>query len=136
MTTTIWLADYLKPDWPGFSLAYRIERERRIGGEVKIEVSYGIASQTREACPAAAMLKQNRGHWGIENSLHYRRDVTLGEDACRIREGHSGQVMACLRNLMLFLVEVSNQKTLPAAIRHYIRHPQETIDMLTSPLRK
>jgi hypothetical protein len=44
------------------------------------------------------LLEFTRGHWAIENGLHYRRDVTLGEDASRIRKGGAPQVMAALRN--------------------------------------
>ena len=47
---------------------------------------------------ACELLKWTRGHWSIENRSHYVRDVTLGEDASRIRKGSGPEVMAALRN--------------------------------------
>ena len=58
----------------------------------------GITSLTAERADAGRLLQLTRGHWGIENGLHYRRDVTMGEDASRVRKGTAPQVMAALRN--------------------------------------
>ena len=63
-----------------------------------MEVVHGITSLGRERADAARLLALVREHWGIENGSHYRRDVTLGEDASRIRTGSAPQVMAALRN--------------------------------------
>jgi hypothetical protein len=45
-----------------------------------------------------------RGHWDIENGLHWVRDVTLGEDKCRVRRGSAPQVLAALRNVAVHLL--------------------------------
>ena len=100
--------------------------------EVEYEVVYGITSLSREGANAAKLLQLNREHWGIENSLHYRRDVTLKEDSSRIRKGNAAQLMAALRNLILFILPRVGQKSLPTAIRHYMCHPQKTLDLLSS----
>ena len=50
-------------------------------GKTTVEVVHGITSLSRERADAARLLGLTRGHWGIENGSHYRRDVTLGEDA-------------------------------------------------------
>lgn len=115
-------------------MIYRIVRERRTGAKSETEVSYGIASRARPDCDAAAMLAGNRGHWGIENGLHDRRDVTLGEDAGRIRKGNAGQLMACLRNLVIFVVDRLGHESLPTAIRHYMCHYQKSVDLLSRPI--
>ena len=47
------------------------------------------------------LLQINRGHWTIENKSHYIRDVSLNEDASRVRKGASAQVMAAFRNVTL-----------------------------------
>jgi predicted transposase YbfD/YdcC len=70
-----------------------------------VEAVYGITSLRRDAADAAALLALVRGHWGIENGLHYVRDVTLGEDACRVRTGNAPQVLAALRNAVVHLLE-------------------------------
>ena len=61
----------------------------------------------------------DRGHWGIENRLHYVRDVTMGEDACRVRSGSAPQVLAGIRNSVIALLRVTDGKTSPPAIRHH-----------------
>jgi len=134
LTTTTWLTDYLSSDWTNCLQVFRIERERRIGTKVEFEVLYGITSLARGLAGAARLLRLNRGHWGIENRLHYRRDVTLGEDACRIRKGSAGQVMAILRNIIIHLFPRSGQKSLPAAIRHYVCHPAKALEVVSRPI--
>lgn len=132
LTTTTWLTDYLSSDWTSCLQVFQLKRERRIGSQVELEVVYGITSLARELAGAARLLRLNRGHWGIENGLHYRRDMTLGEDACRIRKGNAGQVMAILRNIIIHLLPRSGQKSLPAAIRHYMCHPAKTLEVMSS----
>ena len=63
------------------------------------------------------MLQLTRGHWGIENKLHYKRDVTLGEDASRVRKGVAPQVMAALRNSVIHVVSDVVAPSLASAMR-------------------
>ena len=44
-----------------------------------------------------------RGHWGIENRLHWQLDVTFGEDQCRVRKGHADANFSILRRTALSL---------------------------------
>ena len=125
------MADYLSSDWPGCRQVFEIRRERRIGQKVSVEVCYGIASLTREQAGASRLLRLNRDHWGIENGLHYRRDVTLAEDASRIRKGDAGQLMAALRNLIVFILPQTARTSLPTAIRHYLCHPEKALELLS-----
>ena len=78
-------------------------RERTEKGVKSVEVVHGITSLGRERADAARLLGLVREHWGIENGSHYRRDVTLGEDASRVRKGDAPQVMAALRNTVIHL---------------------------------
>jgi len=55
-----------------------------------------------------------RGHWSVENNLHWILDVTFNEDRCRIRQGHAAQNLALLRKLALALFK--NEKTLKTSI--------------------
>lgn len=57
-----------------------------------------------------------RGHWGIENGLHYKRDVTLGEDASWVRREAAPQVLAALCNRILHLLD-RTADSLAAAVR-------------------
>jgi hypothetical protein len=133
---TTWLADYLGSDWPGCRQVFRLERERRSGGEVEREVVYGITSLPRERAGAADLLRLIRAHWGIENGLHNRRDGALREDASRVRRGSAPQVMAALRNLVISLRPHSGKPSLAAATRYHMCHPERAIELLSTRIRK
>jgi hypothetical protein len=126
------MTEYLSTDWRNCLQVFRLERERRIGTKVEVEIAYGITSLSREMAGALQLLQFNRGHWGIENGLHYRRDVTLREDASRIRKGSAGQLMAALRNIILFVLSRTGNEKLAAAIRHYMCHPQKALALMSS----
>jgi hypothetical protein len=66
---------------------------------------------------AADLLALQRAYWGIENGLHYRRDVTFHEDATRFTHGHAGHVMAALNNLVIGLFRLAGHTNLAAARR-------------------
>jgi predicted transposase YbfD/YdcC len=64
-------------------------------------VVYAVTSLTFAQASPTRLADLIRGHWAIENGLHYVRDVTFAEDASRLRTGNGPQVMACLRNLVI-----------------------------------
>jgi len=128
------LAEYLGSDWPGIEQVFRLTRERKTKKGVETEVIFGITSLPHERAGAKKLLGVVRGHWGIENGLHYVRDVTLREDASRIRKGSAPQVMAILRNIVVFLFERFGHKNAAAATRHYVCHPEKTVEVLSIPI--
>ena len=67
-------------DWPGLGQVCCVERRRRRKGRETLERVYAITSLTPERADAARLLGIWRGHWGIENRLHWVRDVVFGED--------------------------------------------------------
>jgi len=95
-------------DWPGLAQVCRIERIRKVKGCVTTEIAYAITSLAPERASAADLLALNRGHWGIENRLHWVRDVSLGEDACRAKAQNCPQNLAALRNVGLTLMRASD----------------------------
>jgi hypothetical protein len=103
-------------------------RERTVKGQTTVEVAYGITSLTPQEADAGRPLGLVRGHWRIENCLHYMRDVTLGEDACRVRKGAAPQVLAALRNAVIHLLAGAPNRA--AAIRRLNNCPQEVLAML------
>lgn len=76
------------------------------------------------------LLELVRGHWGIENSLHYVRDVTKGCDRSRLRTGHAPQIMAALRNLVITLIHRFGSSQIAATRRHFASHPHEAFALL------
>lgn len=103
--------------WKGLKLGFALKRERTAKGVTSTEVVHGITSLNQERANAKRLLELTRGHWGIENELHYRRDVTLGEDASRIRKGVAPQVMAALRNSVVYVLNDVVAPSLAAAVR-------------------
>jgi predicted transposase YbfD/YdcC len=119
--------------WPGLAQGFELTRERTIKGETTGEVIYGITSLKVEEADAGRLLGLTRGHWGIENKLHYVRDVTLGEDGCRARKGSAPQVLAAVRNAVIHLLSGIDASSNAAAIRRLNNHPEEALALLDLP---
>jgi hypothetical protein len=96
LRATTALNDYL--NWPGVAQVGQIESEVARDGKVTHEVRSFISSVPRSVAGAGGLLAWARGHWSIENRSHYVRDVTMDEDASRIRKGSGPRVMAALRS--------------------------------------
>lgn len=130
------LRDYV--NWPDAAQVLRRTCRRTIvaTGEVSETVAYAITSLPPECAAAAQLEALWRGHWTIENKVHYVRDVTLGEDACQVRVGHAPQALAALRNGLLSLLRRLGWALIPDALRHYGAYPQRALALLaTQPSR-
>ena len=109
---------------------FELERVRELPGRVEVEVVYGITSLTRGRADAGRLLGLVRGHWGIENGLHYVKDETLGEDRCRARKGGTPQVLAALRNAAVHLLAGVKAPSKAAAARRLAVHPEEALPLI------
>jgi predicted transposase YbfD/YdcC len=103
-------------DRPGLRQACKVERTVVHKGRVTTEVRYAITSLGPKVRPAR-LLSIWRGHWAIENRLHYVRDVTLGEDASQVRSGSAPRVLAALRNATIALLRNAGATNVAAAVR-------------------
>lgn len=130
LVATSLLKGYLQ--WPWLEQVFKIEREiEEIStGKKRSEVSYGVTSLTREEATAERLMEIVRGHWGIENGLHYRKDKTLREDGCRLRRGEAAQVMAVINNLIIGLVLRQGTRNLAEARRIYSAYPLEALNLI------
>lgn len=130
-TRRLWATNALTPylDWPGVQQVCKIEREVRRKGAVQREVRYAITSLGTSIGPQT-LLGYIRGHWKIENKLHYVKDVTLGEDSSQVRSGAAPQVMAVLRNLTLALLRLAGARNIAAILRHIAWTPREALRLL------
>ena len=115
LTATTALKGYL--DWPGVAQVGRVESEVERDGKRTTETRYFITSVPREVAGAVGLLSWSRGHWTIENRSHYVRDVSLGEDASRIRKGSGPEVMAALRNLAIGFLRSTGVSNIAEAMR-------------------
>jgi Transposase DDE domain len=104
-------------DWPGVGQVGRVESVVDRGGERATEARYFITSVPRELAGAEALLSWARGHWTIENRSHHVRDVSLGEDASRIRKGSGPEVMAALRNLAIGFLRSTGATNIAESLR-------------------
>jgi hypothetical protein len=75
------------------------------------DIGYYATSLSWDQYDEAALLAIIRGHWSaIENGTHYRRDVTLGEDACRTTERKGAEALTSLRNLVIGVYELERER--------------------------
>jgi predicted transposase YbfD/YdcC len=121
----------LAPAWIEFAGAAQVAQLRRTvtrKGKKTVEVVYLITSDS--AAGPAALAAWVRGHWDIENKLHWVRDVTYQEDKSLVRTGNAPRVMASLRSLAISLLRLDGHANIAAANRHHARDPQRTLKLL------
>ncbi|MGH3973987.1 MAG: ISAs1 family transposase [Pseudonocardiaceae bacterium] len=99
-------------------------------GRTHTETVLGI---TNLADPPPQLAQHVRDHWGIENKLHWVRDVTYGEDSSRIRTGNGPRVMAGLRNLAISALRLDGHTNIAAGLRHTARNHTRPLTLLGIP---
>lgn len=129
-TTSILTLGY---KWAGLKQGFELRRERRSKGKTTVEIVYGVTSLSFHEADAARLLVLVRDHWKIENQLHYVRDVTLREDACRVRSGSAPQVLAALRNATVHLLATVEAASCPEAIEQLQLYPDRALKLIGVP---
>ena len=130
LTTSTLLNESL--DWPGVGQIYRLLRERQIKGKISRETVYGITSLTPGESGPDRLLELTQTHWHVENRLHWVRDMTFQEDACRVRSGSAPQILAAIRNLATYLLQPLTFPSIAAACRRFAIHPFEALQLIRS----
>lgn len=113
-------------DWPGLAQALRLERRvvaKATGTVLREETAYAVTSLAPDRATPGQLLALWRGHWAIENRLHYVRDVTFDEDRAQVRAGTAPQCMAAFRNLAIGLLRLLGAANIAAATRRYAARP-------------
>ena len=123
---------YLQACWPGVTHVAQLTRTRTTKDKTTVEVVYLIAILPSGSDGPQSLLALSRGHWGIENRLHYVRDVTKASDRSRIRTGHAPQLLAACRNLAITLIHRSGSSHIAASRRSFSYHPRTAFDLLLS----
>jgi predicted transposase YbfD/YdcC len=128
------LNDYVA--WPGVGQVLRRTCQRIIlkTGQVSEEVTYGMSSLGWAEAGAAQVEALWRGHGGIENKVHYVRDVSMGEDAGQIHVGQAPHALAALRNGLLTLLRSTGVTNIADALRSYAASLEETLALIGVPL--
>lgn len=126
------LNDWFAKEWQGIEQVFRVERTVRIlkTGEIHHEVVYGLSSLSLRNAPAPRILSLIRAHWAIENRLHWRRDVTLGEDACQTRTGPVPSLLAQLNSTVLSLMDRIGVRNVPRQMRYFDAEYDQALDLV------
>ncbi len=114
-------------------VTHRTKRSR--DGKVTEEVLYAITSLARSQAGARRLLTLHRGHWRVENSNHWARDVTLREDASRMRTGHAPANNAALNNLALAIVVLRREpgETVPDTLTRLTVRRERALEVILGP---
>lgn len=126
------LNDWFAKEWEGMEQVFRLERTRLMlkTGALEHEVVYGLSSLSlRQALPER-LLSLIRGHWAIENKLHYRRDGSLGEDACQTRTGPVPGLLAQLNSTVLSLMDRAGVRNVARQMRFFDAHPEQALALV------
>ena len=118
--------------FPHAAQALRIVRRRRPLNSKKwtAETIYAITSLTAIQARPAELAAIIRGHWLIEDRLHWVRDVTYDEDRSQVRTANGPRVMASLRNLAITILRLTAETSIAAALRHHARRPSRPLQTI------
>jgi predicted transposase YbfD/YdcC len=122
------LAEYVK--WPYLAQVFEIKRQWHSKGKWHSEVHLAISSLPAEVADPLRLLSLRRGHWGIENKLHWVRDVVLGEDKSTIHLGAGPQVVGAIRNTVLNVLRKAGHAKISAQLRYNSRNPIGALTLL------
>jgi predicted transposase YbfD/YdcC len=119
--------------FPHAAQAIQIVRRRRplTGKKWSTETVYAITSMTVIQARPADLARFIRGHWGIEDRLHWARDVTYDEDRSQVRTGNGPRVMASLRNLAIAVLRLTGYTSIAAGLRYHARQPGRPLQTIT-----
>jgi len=121
--------------FPGASQVFRITRYTGglDGQRQRKEVVHGITNLTAVEADPERLAALVRGHWAIENSIHWVRDMTYGEDASRARTGNAPAVLAVIRNLVTTALRLAGNLNIAAARRAAALKPATILRLLRRP---
>ncbi len=134
--TSTQLSTFLEKEWTGVAQIYMIRKTVVEKGEKTIAIRYGMTNAPRGKANAEQILKWRQNHWRIENRSHYRRDVTLGEDACQVRINKAPEVLAALNGGILALMDFLGVKNMADQLRYYCAKPEEALKLLCGNLSR
>jgi predicted transposase YbfD/YdcC len=131
LTASSALRDYCP--WVGLEQVFRSERRftDKQTGIHSTEVHFGITSLSPQRADARRLAGLLRGHWGIENRLHWVRDVDYAEDHSRVRTSHAPHAMAIFRNWAISLIWLTGFTSVVAGLRHFAWHAERAISLVT-----
>ncbi len=119
------VSSVIKNNWSSAKTIVYIKRECKRGNKKTITDSYYLSSLSAKA---KEFSKGIRHHWGIENRLHYVKDVVLKEDESKIRSGNAPGIISLIRNLIINVARINGENR----IRKFIRQCSGNINLMAS----
>jgi predicted transposase YbfD/YdcC len=119
--------------FPGAAQAIKIVRRRKVKGNWSRETCYAVTSLTLAQASYPQLAAIIRGHWGIEDRLHWVRDLDFDEDRSQIRTANGPRLMASLRNLVITILRLTGTTTttsIAAALRYHARRPSRPLQTI------
>jgi len=117
-------------NFPGAVQVAQLRRTRTIAGKKTVEVVYVITSMTSTEATPAQIATWVQGHWGIENKLHWVRDVVYDEDRSTVRTGNAPRVMATLRSTAISILRLTGTTDIARATRHQARDANRPAELI------
>ena len=121
------------PDFPHVAQVVRIFREvddAKTNTARSTEIAYAITNYTKEQAGRRSLAGAARGHWGIENGLHWVRDVTMREDSSKVRSGSAPRALATMRNLVIGVLSLAGATNIAKCLRSLSRKPRLAFTLL------
>jgi predicted transposase YbfD/YdcC len=122
------LAGYSR--WPQLRQVVQIRRRWQQRGQWYVAERYMVTSLPPEVAGPERLLELKRGHWQVENQLHYIKDVVLGEDASLIHAGNGGAVLAVLRDVAVNALRAGGERYITARLRANSQQPELALQLL------
>jgi predicted transposase YbfD/YdcC len=124
----------LQDEWRDIAQVFIIERFGMREGKTFHESVCGLTSLSPDKASPVQLLHWVRTHWHIENRCHWRRDATLGEDACTVRQPHVATVLSLLNSLILAIFDHQRISNARSAMRTFAAFPDAALALLIHPL--
>jgi predicted transposase YbfD/YdcC len=128
------LNEFLAATWPGVEQVFCLQRTSLRQGQRHTQTVYGLTNLSPRQASAGRLLELVQRHWAIENRLHWRRDVTLGEDHCQVRKGAAPLVLAVLNNVVLALFDFLGVANVPQQMRRLDAQPARAVRLVLESL--
>ncbi len=124
----------ISQEWTGLSRLIRVERSVTCKGKQSRETSYFISNI--RCNQAKTFAKHIRNHWGIENRLHWVKDVIMKEDASKIAKGMAAENLSIIRNIVCNLYRSNGFDSIKYAIELYANNFKELFELINSNIKK
>jgi predicted transposase YbfD/YdcC len=128
------LNEWLAAAWPGVEQVFCVQRTSSRQGQRHAQTIYSITNLSPIQASAGRLLELVQRHWRIENRLHWRRDVTLGEDQSQVRKGAAPLVLAALNNVVLSLFDFLGTTNVPQQMRRLEAQPARAVRLVLGSL--